>query len=823
MSRRVERIRVGLIAGSVLLLMVLAGTYEYARYQAAKTWLTKGKKLLGNSVARETDGYTFSHTLGPNTSFTLHAAKTFQHDNGLSTLHDVVIELYESHDNRVDRIYGNQFEWDENQGIARAVGEVQMDLQLPSSVVATQRHGSPATAGAAENIHVRTSGLVFVRKLGVAATQEQIEFSYKGLTCFAKGAEFDNSPSALHLLADVRMNGVMHGQPVVLHAVKADLDRDSNIASFVQPVMETGDRRARAESAVLHLRRDGSVERAEAMGGVVLESPTEHVTAARLDATMDAKNEPQTAKLSGGVKLVDDDVKKPAQGEAGEVRLRFDENGHPQEMTAVNGAHLLAKQAGSGGVWLEREMRGDRIVAELHTEGIKGKPKLQTVHATGNASMRGDSLTKAAGRQPAVRKVTHVAADDLLANFVPDGAQKVRIDKLHGQGHTVLRQTAPLGEEHMSKGDSLDVVFAASGATPAASSPVSPSPASSSQPDLGQVSVASAVQVGNVTFGNRAALKPGSKKAQDVSTGSADRAAYDGASEKLSLRGGVHLVDGATAVVADSVVVDQKTDDAVAQGNIAATLAGSGSAGPTHVTAQQATLHKATQLAVFEGSATKQARLWQDASQIEAATILLDRQNKTLVARPATAGGTVHSVFAAEPKPATAAKPGESRTPGILRVESRLLEYSDAQHDAVFTGPVKMDGTIGEVRGQKTTVYFTPPVKDSGKTSNAEMGALGGTLDRVVVSGGVTIDETGRHGTGDQLVYKAADGSFVLTGRPGVLPKVVDAQQGTVTGASLLFRAGDKGDSTIVVTGAPAGQEKPQRVRIETRVRQKAQ
>ena len=86
MSRRVERIRVGLIAGSVLLLAVLAGTYGYARYRAGKAWIDRGKKLLQSSVARETDGYTFSHTLGPNTSFTLHAAKTFQHDNGLWTL-----------------------------------------------------------------------------------------------------------------------------------------------------------------------------------------------------------------------------------------------------------------------------------------------------------------------------------------------------------------------------------------------------------------------------------------------------------------------------------------------------------------------------------------------------------------------------------------------------------------------------------------------------------------------------------------------------------------------------------------------------------------
>ena len=571
-----------------------------------------------------------------------------------------MIEVYESREKRVDRIYGNQFEWDENQGIARAVGEVQMDLQLPSSVVATQRHGSPATAGGAENIHVRTSGLVFVRNLGIAATPEQIEFSYKGLTCLAKGAEFDNSPSALHLLTDVRIDGVMHQQPVVLHAVKADLDRDSNVVSFVQPVLETGDRKARADSAVLHLRRDGSVERAEGSGGVVLDTATAHVTAPRLDATMDAKNTPQTAKLSGGVKLVDTDAKRPTQGEAGEVRLRFDAAGHPAEVTAVNGAHLLTKQAGAGGVWLEREMRGNQIVAELHTEGRKGKPQLQSIHATGAASMRGQSLAKAVGTQPRGMKATNVAADDLLANFVPDGPKKVRIDKLHGQGHTVLRQTAPLAEEHTSTGDTLDVVFAAGGAAAA-------------QTDLGQVSLASATQVGHVTINNRAAIKPGSKKAQDVSTGSADRAVYDGASEKLSLRGGVHLVDAGTAVAADSVVVDQKTQDAVAQGNVAATLAGSGSAEPTHVTAQQATLHKATQLAVFEGSPAKQARLWQDASQVEAATILVDRQNKTLVARPATAGGTVHSVFAAEPKPGAS---------GQVRRSRQTRREQDPQHPA---------------------------------------------------------------------------------------------------------------------------------------------
>ena len=148
-----------------------------------------------------------------NTIFTLHAAKAFQHSDGIYNLHDVVITLYGREDNKADRVYGNEFEWDENKGIARAVGEMQMDLAVPAGVAASERSGGPSTHGGDEDsVHVRTSGLVFLRQLGVAATEEQIEFKYRGLTCVAKGAEFDSSPSALHLLADVQFDGRSAGR-----------------------------------------------------------------------------------------------------------------------------------------------------------------------------------------------------------------------------------------------------------------------------------------------------------------------------------------------------------------------------------------------------------------------------------------------------------------------------------------------------------------------------------------------------------------------------------------------------------------------------------
>jgi hypothetical protein len=136
---------------------------------------------------------------------------------------------------------------------------------------------------------------------------------------------------------------------------------------------------------------------------------------------------------------------------------------------------------------------------------------------------------------------------------------------------------------------------------------------------------------------------------------------------------------------------------------------------------------------------------------------------------------------------------------------------------------VRIEGSLGEVRGQKTTVYFVPVAKGSAKAKVGDGGLMGGALERVVVAGDVKLEEPGRHGTGDMLTYKAADGSFVLTGTPGAPPHIVDTQQGSVTGASLLFRNASGGDSTIVVTGSPAGEQRPQRARIETRVRQKSE
>ena len=285
-----------------------------------------------------------------------------------------------------------------------------------------------------------------------------------------------------------------------------------------------------------------------------------------------------------------------------------------------------------------------------------------------------------------------------------------------------------MSEEHTSSGDVLDVAF--------------------TNGNGGEQEIASAVQQGHVTMMSRGPAKASSKgKPEPVLIGTAERANYDGGSERLTLSGEAHLLDGETSLSAASVTVDQKTGDAEAHGGVVGSLAGR-DAQATHVSSSRAVMHHGTQVAEFFGGDGKPARLWQQASQVEAASITMDRVRNVLTARPASAGGTVRSVFAgvgASPAKGAPATSGATKLPSILRVESSLMAYSDEQREATFSGPVRIDGATGDVRAQQANVYFAP----AGKTvdgKRVELAMPSGGLERIVVKGDVHLAQPDRRG-----------------------------------------------------------------------------
>jgi lipopolysaccharide export system protein LptA len=136
------------------------------------------------------------------------------------------------------------------------------------------------------------------------------------------------------------------------------------------------------------------------------------------------------------------------------------------------------------------------------------------------------------------------------------------------------------------------------------------------------------------------------------------------------------------------------------------------------------------------------------------------------------------------------------------------------------------------MRGQQVVVYLQPGQTgegkasslhggkaDGGKTTPAAGGGgfMAGSVERMVASGHIDLEQPGRRATGEQVVYTASDGMFVLTGTPTVFPKVTDDQRGTVTGTSLRFHSGD--DNIVVSNGGENGTS--ERVRTETRVKNK--
>ena len=105
----IERLRVWLLAGAGLLVVVIAGFLGLAHMRAHR-FLKDLPGRLGVDVTRESNGFTYSQSSKGKTVYTIHAARMVQRRDGKTLLHDVGIVLYGQRGDRVDRIYGDEFE-----------------------------------------------------------------------------------------------------------------------------------------------------------------------------------------------------------------------------------------------------------------------------------------------------------------------------------------------------------------------------------------------------------------------------------------------------------------------------------------------------------------------------------------------------------------------------------------------------------------------------------------------------------------------------------------------------------------------------------------
>ncbi len=877
MNVSVERLRFWLLVGAGLLVVVVAAFLGYAHYRAHR-FLKDLPAKLGVDVRRETNGYTYSQSVEGRTIYTIHASKAVERGDGKVTLHDVGIVLYGRQQDRADRIYGDEFEYDQKNEIIRAVGDVHIDLQAPEAADANSKmdyaagkdlHGAKGEVmGEHESkdprlIHVTTSGLVFLRKLGVAATDQDIEFESGGMTGHAVGADYSSDTGVVVLHSAVRVNGLQHDRPVVLTASHAVLDRPGQMmvlsqAKYVAVGGKAGGAEgetAQAQHVVVHLRKDGSAERVEADGEVTLtNSAGGKVVAPRGEMVLSAQNQPQSAVMTGGVKYGADDPLRQTQAEASEGRAAFDKKGRPERVVMTGAVQLKERVRSSDAVsepWSERELDAGAVDLALAADAT-GKSQLRDAKASGNARLKVLNVAATGGMTS-----SDLSGDLLTARFIRVGDAD-HISEVHAEGHTSLRKVSAKGVVNTGSGDSMVAHFRPVTAGAGRRGTNGQKGKQDALGVQGADEIADATEQGHVVMTELPARKPGDTTAPVEERVTAERAVYDGELERTTLTGNVQVSDGTSVLWADRVVTEQQSGDATADGSVKASYGQQGSTDePVHVLAARAELKHDSQIATFHGVAGKPARLWQGASQVDAPVLQFEQRQKRLLARGEGQGApmAVHTVLVGG-RPSVAATrldaasatrqdatklgtgsrkllAGDGKTDVVL-VSSRELVYSNDARKAEFTGGVQVESRDGTMRGQRVVVYLQPEQSDgAGKTlPNAGRGAgakssassavggggfMGGSVERMVVTGHIDMEQPGRRATGEQLVYTASDATFVLTGTPTVLPKVTDDQRGTVTGTSLRFHSGD--DNVVVSNGGETGTG--QRVRTETRVKNK--
>ncbi len=797
MRLTVARLRWGIIVLASLLLVVLAAFVLYARYRVHR--LAKDLPArLGINVQQTANGFTYSQSSKGHTYFTIHASKLVQYKTGgHATLHDVHITLYgPDGSNRIDKIYGSDFDYDQQSGIATAKGEVEIGLAGLGSGQAPAESAAAGQGSEPNAVHVKTSGLTFNSKTGDAATTEHTEFETPRASGSSIGASYNSKTGLLLLNSQVHITTTANGNRVVVDAAHAELLRDTREATLLHPTFDYETEKSSADQAIIYFRKDGSAERVVARGNIhVISQKGATVTSGTSDVLLDVRGQPVQAEMGGGINFVSNDASHSMHGSAIEGTVIFGPAStvkHVQLRNAVSFLDQLLKLPDDPRGNASREMQASKVDIDFAPGRVPKKSIVQKALATGDARVNLHTLPSKGSQQ-----LTTITGDELLATF--DEGKTLK--QLDGSGNTKIVDLAADGSVNTSKGDRLLITFA-------------PQPARKPTAKFGEggqsqnIAVETAIQDGNVVMTQTPAKKPGANAESTAVTAWAKHSEYHAQTNVLHLTGDPRLNDGRSLqLTARSLDYHRDSGDADAYGDVKATYTQQnsekdsasatntgptlGGSGPVHITADRAQLHHVTNTSFFYGSAAKPARMWQGEDSVLAPVLELIRSPQTLKAY-----GTASAGVPAVDANLTAAT-GPKHQSNVVRVLGESLVYSDAARRGDFRGSVTAEGPDGTIRADEAQFYLTPAPKAPG-----EAGAQTGSeaqLQRIVAIGRVLITQPGRRGSGEKLVYTANDGKYILTGAPGNPPRIIDQAKGATTGAALIFNSQD--DSVVVSGG----------------------
>ncbi|HVH60406.1 MAG TPA: LPS export ABC transporter periplasmic protein LptC [Candidatus Sulfotelmatobacter sp.] len=768
-------------ATACLLALLTLGVYLDRKWVAHRE-REKAPPPAPAGVTRQESKLTFSKGLGAQNIFTVEASKaTNFRDNGASLLEDVKITIFGKTGARHDVIHTHRCEYEKDGQSIVCSGEVQLDLESAEDAERVQKNRGTA----AEKVRVETRGVTFNRETGIAKSDQPVEFVFPNGQGQAIGVEYRSEEGAVRLLRDVsfllvpgnatqesKTPGMNVREPVRVKASSADFERDSRVMHLRGQVeARTATARLHAGEIRLSLDKTFRAERLVAAAGddgkePELESHEKddemHLSGKTFTVSFTPEGSLATMEAAGGVKGSRENGKDADDFSADRASMDlWPQLNQPKDLNLRGDVQLRSKK---GKTRESRTLETNALLVEFaeRKKGESSVPERAETLARGTLEWTDTVAPPTTSASPAEAgpAQTKLTADKLELTFDSNG----RANQLLASGNVVTDRALP--------GKAVESATAQNGSAQLLGSG-----------DWSQIELQGDVR-----------LKEGDRRAQG------DRVVFVRSAQTATLTGNALARDASTETRAPRITFVQSSGEIRADGSVqSSNFAVRGTspqlaATPANISADTLRANSKTGRALYTGH----ARLWQGDSVLEADSIELLRDAKTL-----NASGNVRAVFPQSPGPGVTparALTVQQRTPNKVKlwhITAGTLTYNEAENRAHLGKNVVAQSAEQEIRAPQMDLYFTRSEKGAagpgGATASATAPAGAQQISRAVATGGVTVVQGTRTATAERGEYSAVDGKFVMTGGN---PTIFDASEGTTSGRQLTFFLAD---DTIIV------------------------
>jgi lipopolysaccharide export system protein LptA len=674
-------------------------------------------------------------------------AKRFKQLNNPSRveIEGVQLLVYKQDGKEYDDIRSASAILDDNKSTLYADGVVDITMGVPAD---NQPHG--------QLMEIHSSGVTYETKTGVASTGRAVNFEFEQGDGKAVGASYDPNREEIHLNSQVELH--WRGRNPNAKPMKIEtgeliyLERESHV--FLKPWSRlTRDTAVLEGGEALVTLKDKAIDHVEAkQAHGTDQQPARELEYSANQLEMNLTPEGAVEKLSGepDARLVSTTETSKTTITSRRVDMDFDTS---------SGASELKQALMTGNTVLESAPVPHENTLPAETRIVRGERVLLRMRNGGRDLDNVETLTP--GRleflpnRPGQRHRT-VDADHMLVTY---GASNVI---QFFRATDAATRTDP--EPPQQAGESSDPLLTWSKDLKA-----------DFDPKTGQLA--------HMEQWNDFRYQEGDRRAR------ANRATLEQARNLITLDQAARIWDASGATSADRILLDQKSGDISAEGNVVSTRMpdqkGKSSAmltndQPLEAKAKRMQTADRNEKIHYEG----QAVAWQGANRVWADTIDIDRTERRLVARGHARTQFVekHKSEPAKAADGAAAQPSTNeaaKAPTFVVVTAAAMVYTEADRLAHYTGGAHMVRPGMDVKASEIRAFLN----DSQASSS---------LDHAFADGAVTIfrreaDRT-LTGTGEHAEYYDAEQRIFLAGGE---PELVDSVRGTTKGRELTYYAND--------------------------------